>query len=150
MTRLEKCELLKKMGYTYNPENGKIYGKRKKELNAKRNGYIIITITNKPYSSIFAHHFAWYMTYGNVDFEMLDHINQIKDDNRIVNLRLANSNINQQNRLKTTKGYRWHKIKKKWCSSITTNNQSTYLGCFNLEEEARNAYLNAKSIYHQI
>jgi hypothetical protein len=150
MTRLEKCELLKDMGYTYNPETGKIYGKRKKELNAKRNGYIVITVTNKPYSAVYAHHYAWFWVYGDTDFEMLDHINQIKTDNRIDNLRLANSNINQQNRLKTTKGYRWHKVKKKWCSSITTNNKSKHLGCFNIEEDARDAYLQAKEKYHII
>ena len=35
MTRLEKCELLKSKGYTYNPETGKIFNRFGKELTAK-------------------------------------------------------------------------------------------------------------------
>ena len=144
MTRLEKCELLKERRYTYDAETGKIFNRHGKELKRTWGGYI------KLYNGLLGHHFAWYITYGNVDFEMLDHINQIKDDNRIVNLRLANSNINQQNKLKTTKGYTWHKNHKKWMSSINVNKKCIHLGYFDTEEEARNAYLNAKSIYHQI
>ena len=35
MTRLEKCEILKERGYTYNPTNGKIYNPKGKEITGK-------------------------------------------------------------------------------------------------------------------
>jgi len=38
----------------------------------------------------------------------------------------------------------------KWKAQITVNGKNTYLGSFNIEEEARNAYLNAKLKYHKI
>jgi hypothetical protein len=61
----------------------------------------------------------------------------------------AEKNINngRKNR-KLTKGYSWHKGHKKWVANIRTNKKLIHLGYFILEEEARNAYLNAKLIYH--
>jgi len=143
MTRIEKCELLKSKGYTYDPETGKIYGISGKEIIRKDNkGYILLS------NHLKGHHFAWFMTYGNVDFEMLDHINQIKYDNRICNLRIL---TNQQNLFNTNKKcYSWHNVANKWISQIGINNKSIYLGLFNTEEEARNAYLEAKKKYHTI
>ena len=144
MNRLEKCEILKSKGYTYNAETGKIFNRFGKEIKRVCDGYI------KLYNGLLGHHYAWYMTYGNVDFEMLDHINQIKNDNKICNLRSANPQINQQNRLNTTKGYTWHKHHKKWMSSIRANQKTYHLGYYDTEKEARQAYLNAKSIYHHL
>jgi hypothetical protein len=143
MTRLEKCELLKSKGYTYDPETGKIYGIRGKEIIRKCNkGYILLS------NHLKGHHFAWYITYGNVNFDILDHINRDKSDNRICNLRIL---TNQQNLFNTNKkGYSWHNVANKWISQIGINNKSIYLGLFNTEEEARNAYLQAKEKYHII
>jgi hypothetical protein len=60
---------------------------------------------------------------------------------------VKNINNGRKNR-KATKGYSWHKGHKKWIASIRTNKKLIHLGYFNLKEEARNAYLNAKLIYH--
>jgi hypothetical protein len=140
--RLEKCELLKSKGYSYDPETGKILNRFGKEIKRKWHGYIRL------YSGLFGHHFAWYMTYGNVNFKMLDHINRDRCDNRICNLRIVNHQENQFNR--NDKGYCWHKLRKKWMSSIKVNKQQIHLGYFNTEDEARNAYLIAKEKYHII
>jgi hypothetical protein len=148
MTRLEKCELLKSKGFTYNPETGKIFGVRGKEIIRKnKNGYIIIDINyqNKKYN-IYGHHYAWYWVYGNVDFEMLDHINRDRSDNRISNLRITNHIENQQNQ--DGKGYGFHKRDKKWFAQIWFENKKKWLGYFDTEEEARQAYLSAKLKYH--
>jgi hypothetical protein len=149
MTRLERCELLKSKGYTYNPETGKIYGMRGQELISKNtNGYVILFVKNKPDIQLYGHHFAYYCVYGNVDFKMLDHINEIKSDNRIDNLRVSNYTQNNSNVIKSAKGYTWDKNRNKWASKISVNYKTINLGRFDTEEEARNAYLEAKKKYH--
>ena len=137
MTRLEKAELLKSKGYTYDPDTGKIYGVKGNEIIGKNtNGYIFLM------NGLLGHHFAWYIIYGNVDFIELDHINRVRFDNRISNLRIVNRLENQQN--KNGKGYYWCNNKNKWRGQITINKKKKHLGYFNTEEEARNAYIEAK------
>ena len=147
MDRLEKCEFVKMLGYTYNPDTGKIYGVKGKEI-ISTNRYIMITGNKKFKGHLLGHHFAWYMTYGNVDFEMLDHINGIKIDNRICNLRISNKYENQWNRFDEIKGYTWSKKHKKWKSTIRYKGKSIFLGLYETEEEAKQAYLLAKKQYH--
>jgi hypothetical protein len=149
MTRLEKCIALKDKGYIYAPETGKIYGVRGNELNRKDNsGYIVIGNRSILSSNLYAHHFAWYWVYGNVDFDLLDHKDQNPSNNRIDNLRILD---NQKNLFNTkSKGYYWDKYHNKWRSQIVLNRKTIYLGLYNTEEEARQAYLNAKKIYHKI
>jgi len=147
MTRLEKCELLKSKGYTYDPETGKVSGIKGFELqNKNKSGYNIIGMKNT--TCLRAHHYAWYMTYGNVDFWELDHINRDKSDNRISNLRIVNSQENKFNN--NAKGYSWDKSRNKWHSKIHINGKTINLGRFDNEEEARQAYLQAKEKYHII
>jgi hypothetical protein len=62
-------------------------------------------------------------------------------------LRVVNSSENKQNTI-STKGYTWHKPSKKYQASITINNKRQYLGYYDTEEAAREAYLNAKEKYH--
>lgn len=140
MTRLEKCELLKSKGFTYNPETGKIYGMKGREIKNKNNGYIFLKYNLK------GHHFAWYMTYGNVDFEMLDHSNRDRADNRISNLRILNRQ--GQNENTNSKGYCWDKSSNKWMAKISINYKTIFLGRYDTEEESRQAYLSAKLKYH--
>jgi hypothetical protein len=148
MTRLEKCELLKSKGYRYDPETGKIYGKRGKELIAKNhNGYIVIAVSDKPSILLYGHQFAWFMIHNEI-VECVDHINRDKSDNRISNLRSITKQKNSFN--SNSKGYSWHKLKQKWVSKIKINDKSIYLGSYNTEEQARQAYLNAKDKYHII
>jgi hypothetical protein len=99
-------------------------------------------------SNLLGHHFAWFMVYGNVDFIELDHINQIKNDNKIDNLRIATRQLNQHNKLNTTKGYCFDSNRNKWKSTIKLNGKTINLGRFNTEIEARNAYLKSKEKLH--
>ena len=149
MTRLEKCELAIKRGYTYDPKTGNVYSRLKKQVTYKdKYGYIRIstTISYRNNISIYAHQFAWYWV-NKECVEQLDHINCIRDDNRIINLRPVNIQQNSFNRI-TSKGY--YKTNNKYRSQIHINSQKISLGYFNTEEEARNAYLAAKQIYHVI
>jgi uncharacterized protein YxeA len=143
MTRLQKCEFLKSKGYDYDPDTGKIFGVKGKEIIGKHcAGYILLM------NGLLGHHFAWYMTYGNVDFIELDHKNRIRYDNKIDNLRILTRSEQRQN--STHKGYSWNKIKNKYQSYIKINGKKKSLGYFYLEEDAKNAYLRAKEKYHII
>ena len=72
----------------------------------------------------------------------IDHINQVKTDNRIENLRWISSANNLRNRKKwegtTSKfqGVSWHKHNNKWTAQIKLNGRKKHLGYFETEEEA--------------
>jgi len=79
----------------------------------------------------------------------IDHINHNTLDNRKENLRIVKPRENMWN-LKNTKGYRWREYNKKWQSYIVINGKQKSLGYYITEEEAKQAYLDAKEIYHVI
>jgi hypothetical protein len=118
----------------------------------RKDGYIQIRTNKKLYLS---HRLAWLYVYGELPENDLDHINEIKDDNRIVNLRLATDQENMQNvsspRIDNTSGLRgvhWYKARQKWQSQIMVNKKRIHLGLFNTVKEAYEAYLKAKRESH--
>lgn len=150
MTREEKCLLAIEKGYTYDPETGKVTSKFGRELKGKNNeGYIEIQmmINYKTYK-ISTHIFAWFWVHKEFVDE-IDHINGDKLDNRILNLRSVTHQQNSFNRT-TAKGYSYCKLTNKYRAYIKINKKNIYLGRFETEQEARNAYLKAKEIYHII
>ena len=79
----------------------------------------------------------------------IDHIDGDKLNNNIENLRLVTNQENQWNRTKA-KGYSRCKNSKKWRADIRLNCKNIYLGLFDKEVDAHNAYLDAKKKYHII
>jgi len=78
----------------------------------------------------------------------IDHVDKDKSNNSIENLRIVTK---QQNTFNTkAKGYTWCKKNKKWHAQIHLDGKNKNLGYFENEEEAREAYLTAKEIYHKI
>lgn len=106
-------------------------------------GYYRICISRKSYT---AHRLAWLYIYGEFPPNCLDHINGIRDDNRIINLRLASRSENCWNTkviglgYSKYKGVSWHKKDKKWCAAIKKDRKTYFLGNFKLEEQAAAAY----------
>jgi hypothetical protein len=80
--------------------------------------------------------------------QTVDHINRDKLDNRVENLRIVTQQ--QQTFNRGAKGYCWHKQLNKWQSAIALDGKSIYLGLYVTEDEARQAYLDAKAKYHII
>lgn len=82
-------------------------------------------------------------------FDMIDHKNGVRYDNRIENLRWLNNreNVTDGYRRKDTTsnfvGVYWNTQKGKWVSQIIFNNKHFHLGLFNNEKEAHKAYLIA-------
>jgi len=150
MTREDKCKLAISKGYIYDSITGKIYGSSGNEITRRhKKGYIFLNIYNKgKIINLLGHQFAYYYKYGEI-VDCIDHINGIKDDNRICNLRKVTNQQNQWN-TKNSKGYCYRKDRNKFHSQIGYNNNNISLGFFKTEEEARQAYLDAKKIYHKI
>ena len=79
--------------------------------------------------------------------DCIDHINGIPLDNRVANLRITTMQGNNHNYTRA-KGYSWDKHAKKWRAQIQLNNKTIYLGLYDTEEDAHQAYLTAKLKYH--
>jgi HNH endonuclease len=116
-------------------------------------GYLTIRIHYKSYK---CHRLAWLYVYGVFPNVYLDHINRIKNDNRIINLRAVTAQQNQFNtktRFDSTSGYTgvsFRKDRKKYTAYIHVNGRKKNLGCFKEAQDAHNAYLAAKSELHVI
>lgn len=100
---------------------------------AKKNGYLSIMLDRKEY---FAHRLAWLYEYGYFPENDIDHINRIKTDNRIDNLREVSKACNRVNSKQNSNntsgitGISFIKARSTWRSSIKINGKSYNLGSF--------------------
>jgi hypothetical protein len=106
-------------------------------------GYRRIRIDQNDYQS---HRLAWLYTHGEWPSGEIDHINCVRDDNRLVNLRPASraqQSANASKRSDNTsglKGVSWNKQRQKWQAMIAVNRRSMNLGCFDNRDAAQAAY----------
>jgi hypothetical protein len=113
-------------------------------------GYRVIKIDDKSYKE---HRLAFLYMNGKWPTYQVDHINEIKDDNRWCNLREANQPQNSANRGKNknnTSGYKgviWHKRDQTWQAQIRVNGKTVFLGSFFSKQEAHAAYCAAAEKY---
>lgn len=95
-----------------------------------------------------AHRLAWLYVYGEWPKNQIDHINRIKTDNKIKNLRDVTNSTNQHNNAirrhntSGTTGVMTLKSKNSWGAQIYVNNKRIYLGVFKTKEEAISARKN--------
>jgi hypothetical protein len=98
------------------------------------------------------HRLAWFYTYGEWP-DNIDHINGIRDDNRIINLRSVTDKENQKNqkiRDDNTSGFvgvSWCKERNKWASYINHNQKRIPLGRFSDKADAIKARMRANKKY---
>ena len=120
-------------------------------LNCKK-GYLQYTLNWKLKNKI-NHHFAHQLVaqsfLGHKPCGMnfvVDHINDIKTDNRVENLQIVthrfNSRKTQGKYSSQYKGVSWSKNNKKWLATISINGNKKHLGYFVNEHEAYLAYQN--------
>ena len=117
----------------------------------RSDGYRQGSVNSKSY---FEHRLIWLYHYGEWPKDQLDHINGIRDDNRIENLREVTNQQNQFNKKSASgsssqyKGVYWNKNSGKWHSRCQTSVSNKHLGFFDCEIEAAKAYDDyTKSLY---
>ena len=90
-----------------------------------------------------AHRLVWLYVSGEWPGGQIDHVNGLKDDNRIANLRPATASENTFSRplLKTNKsgvhGVEWNSRSKKWNVRIVVRGERKWLGSFTEFEAAK-------------
>ena len=133
-------------------EDGKLFRKSTNKLAGcytKKHRYARISVDgqgHKVHRIIFLYH-KGYMP------ELIDHINGDRYDNRIENLREANTYQNRQNsRIYSTsksgvKNVYWHKKMNKWCVSFTINYKRKIFGYYDILEEAKQVATSMRDKY---
>jgi hypothetical protein len=118
----------------------------------RRDGYIGIFINSKYH---FAHRIIWEMHNGRIPKGLvIDHINGIRSDNRLENLRLCTESQNCFNRPKQSnnksgfKGVSWHKQKTKWVAQIKIDKRNKFLGFFSNPLEAYKKYCEVAKLHY--
>lgn len=106
-----------------------------------KSGYLVVEISNVNY---LVHRVAWLIHYGKWPNGQIDHINGIRTDNRIKNLRDVSPRDNASNTHKHRSGKLlgacYDKDTGFYLSSINLKGNSVYLGRFTAPEEANMAY----------
>ena len=109
-----------------------------------KNGYRQIAIFDRRY---YSHRLAWVITTGAWPKDQIDHINSVRDDNRLANLREATQSQNSINvpvkrhNVSGLKGVSWHAKRREYASNIRANGVAKHLGWFKCPAAAHFAYL---------
>lgn len=116
-----------------------------------KDGYIKVRIDGKMYR---AGRLTWFYHHGIWPENLIDHINGIRNDDSIENLREATYQENMFNRkscgkYSPYKGVSWHKRDKKWQASYQLNGRRIFIGSYNTEQEAREAYQKVTKSLHK-
>lgn len=106
------------------------------------------------YMRYHAHRLAWFHFYGRWPVGDVDHINGVRTDNRIANLREGSRGDNMQNQRAPRRdnrsgllGVEVHRTGR-FTARIKANGKRYYLGIFDTPEEAHAAYIAAKRRLH--
>jgi hypothetical protein len=138
--------------YEYNQDTGEFVRLRQSgnakpglmRLCVRPDGYLIVPFKDRCY---LAHRVAWLLFYKKWPDNYIDHINRIKTDNRIENLRDCTQFVNMANAgtYKTNKvGLKGvHARRGGWMAQITVNKKHHFLGDYKTKEEAHAAYQSA-------
>ena len=106
----------------------------------EKSGYLKVNVgkNNRTIHQLVAETFLGYKRDGTTTI-VVDHINKIKTDNRLTNLRLVSNRENLSNRKRVSKYVGVTKFRNKWMSTVTIDSKLKYLGLYLTQEEARDA-----------
>lgn len=108
------------------------------------NGYVHICVRQRYY---YAHRLAWFYVYKTWPPDDLDHIDRVRTNNAIANLRLATRRNNcwyMQKKKKSKAGYKGvYQVKNSWrfYARIRVHGKPVNLGGFDTAKEAHAAYI---------
>ncbi|HGL4259607.1 HNH endonuclease [Burkholderia vietnamiensis] len=117
------------------------------------NGYLRITIDGV---RMYAHRLAWFYVYGKWPSGDIDHIDGVRTNNAINNLRDVPRGVNMQNQRRARSnnrtsgllGVTWHARRHRWSAQIQVDGKRKGIGYFDDAETAHQAYLAAKRKLH--
>lgn len=143
---------------SYDPEKGVFQwvrfgrGRRKTQIgNLNTDGYVRLRVNGVNYP---AHKVAWYLFYQEWPQKEIDHIDGVRSNNKISNLRLATRSQNCYNKTSSRnstskyKGVSWDSSRNKWITSISVNGRTKHLGRYDSEEEAYQNFVEAAKVLH--
>jgi len=137
--RLGSVEDVIKKDFTYEPESGELFRKGKLVETVSSRGYLVANVQGRV---LYGHRIAWFIHYGGWPKNGLDHINRVKVDNRIANLRDVPQSINNRNtglRGDNKSGYKnvsWDNLRQLWCLRKHYSGNYKFLGYFNCPTSA--------------
>ena len=120
----------------------------------KSTGYHCVSIDEKVFN---VSRIVYAMHFGDPGDKQIDHINQIRTDNRIENLRLVTHQENHRNKTKRkdnssgVTGVTWCKLTQKWKVEIYVDGKTIHCGYFNHLRAAavERKYQEFKYGYHE-
>lgn len=111
-------------------------------------GYRQITLKGV---TMYEHRVAYVYVHGSIPSgRSIDHINGLKGDNRIANLRVATGSQNLANlsakkdNTSGCKNVHWCATKKRWIAKVKKNGRSVYVGSFQDFDKATSAAMDAR------
>ena len=140
--------------FTYDREAGVLYWRIRNGNHTRRNyvagsikgdndGYRHVRIKGKTYKE---HRIIMMLCFGHIpENAEIDHINHVRNDNRMVNLRFVTRRENQRNQSLSSKsttgvtGVTFYKNRNKYRAQIEVNRETIYLGMFDTLEGAAEA-----------
>jgi len=145
--------------FNYNPESGDFKRAITVSNNAMKgalagfkngDGYNCIEIDGTSYRSA---RIAWLYCHGEFPNGCIDHVNGIRDDDRLLNLRDVSHGENMRNRCISSNntsgvmGVHWDKDRCKWRACISLNGKLIGPGRFKTKEEAASSRMKAELKY---
>ena len=135
----------------YDESNGTFYWRRNSGKGkagsvagtSNQKGYTVIRCQGRNY---YAHRLAWFFVHGVWPSGEIDHLDRVKSNNRLANLRVATSSQNKHNttrRADNTSGFKgvsWRPSQLKWNARICIEGRNRSLGMFATPEQASAAY----------
>ena len=143
----------------YEPETGYFYWNGKQARNTladakagglSNHGYWVIVVDKKRYM---AHRLAWLYVHGKWPENFIDHIDGVKTNNKISNLRNVTAQGNRENQHVSTGEIGIlgvYKRSSRFVAQITSGSRTRYLGTFDTPEAAHLAYVSEKRNIHKM